>query len=104
MTELLDSKAVTARKRHRCDDCGGPIEPGDRYRRATCLGDGTVWTWRDCTPCADLIDVIWDYYEMHTGDDIGPETFAEWAQDNLTDERAVAYLARRELASAGGRG
>ena len=95
MTELLASKAVTARKRHRCDDCNGPITPGDRYRRDTCLGDGRVWTWRDCAPCADLLDVIWDYFDMHTGDDIGPDTFQEWAQDNPDDNRAVAYLARR---------
>jgi len=27
-------KIRTARKRHACDDCGQPVEPGDRYELA----------------------------------------------------------------------
>lgn len=42
-----------ARKSHRCDYCGGKIEPGTRYRRWT--GTSDVWfglaTEKRCEPC-----------------------------------------------------
>lgn len=43
-----------ARKPHRCDECGGPISPGERYRYISGLWDGYFQIFKDCERCCDL--------------------------------------------------
>jgi hypothetical protein len=57
---VLPVKVRTARTRHACDDCGGPIEPGDRYELSVAPPhriqeyDVPVWlAWRTHFPRHD---------------------------------------------------
>lgn len=42
-----------ARKPYRCDECTGPISPGDRHSVNVVLYDGGWSTYRICAPCMD---------------------------------------------------
>lgn len=101
MSEVLDHARVTARQQHDCDTCFAKIEPGSRYCRDKVLTDSRITTWRTCEPCTDIVDLVWNYFEMTPGDDIGAEDFYEWARESPHDERAAAYLARRAARGGG---
>lgn len=99
MPDFVTSKP-TARKAHRCSDCGRTIRPGEQYRRGVGF-DGTAWTWKDCAHCEaalDLYDLAWD--GEYNGDH-----FAEWASDgdarSLDEARAMAGY-RKRWQTAGG--
>lgn len=42
----------TARKRHRCHECHGPIFPGEKHERVGSLYDGSWETLRVCPACS----------------------------------------------------
>jgi len=49
---LIADHDRTARKRHYCDACWcWSIQPGDTYRDARIVGDGGLYTWRECEDC-----------------------------------------------------
>lgn len=48
----------TAKKRHKCDECHGPIIPGDRYEYAAGKQEGEMWDSKTCPRCLALIDWI----------------------------------------------
>jgi hypothetical protein len=52
--EVFHASVVTARKRHKCDECGEPIEPRQRYERSSGKWDGVWSVWRLCLPCRDI--------------------------------------------------
>ena len=43
----------TARKQHRCYECGGKIEPGTKHLNIGGLCEGEWWHGRICPPCWD---------------------------------------------------
>lgn len=43
-----------ARKRHRCCECCGVIEPGEVYEQDSGIWDGEPERFRTCLPCAEL--------------------------------------------------
>ena len=47
-----------ARKRHRCDECRGPILPGERYEQAVGKQEGDMWYSKSCHRCLSLIEWI----------------------------------------------
>jgi len=47
-----------ARKRHRCDECGMHIEPGEIYERYTGLSEGDFYVNKTCPSCLAIIDWI----------------------------------------------
>ncbi len=55
---LYFAKVVTARKPHRCDECGGPIVPGEQYERATMLADGHWDVFATCCACLPMADWV----------------------------------------------
>lgn len=88
-------RTVTARKRHRCSDCGRVVDPGEPYRRGVGF-DGTAWTWCDCQHCAAALCLydLTDDEGSYNGD-----TFQCWADDrdarDLDEARDIAgYLAQ----------
>lgn len=44
-----------ARKEHRCEECGGPIKPGEKYEYVFGVWDGSwVSIFKTCERCFDL--------------------------------------------------
>jgi hypothetical protein len=43
-----------ARSRHKCDECGTRIFPGEKYENVRAKWDGCVSTWKTCQHCVDL--------------------------------------------------
>lgn len=102
MSTVLSSKRVTARKPHRCSCCSVEcIQPGQVYQRDSVLNDGRVYDWVTCSPCAAIFDTVWDWAGSPYDEGIGPDHYAEWADDlKGHDPRADAYLARAFGATA----
>lgn len=46
----------TARKCHKCCECGGLISKGEKYQRITGLWEGKFETYKTCRECAGLRD------------------------------------------------
>lgn len=46
----------TARKPHRCEECGGPIKAGEKYESVSALWPdlGGVCTFKTCERCCDI--------------------------------------------------
>jgi len=85
---VLSCHHPTARKHHKCCECGGVISPGETYERTVTLFEGFVDTYKTCGfreairrdffPCGfyhgrmreDFLDCNgWDYCEMPEEDD-----------------------------------
>lgn len=49
--EFHQTRIVTARKAHRCSECGGEIAIGDRYRVTAYKFEGVFGVDRVCPPC-----------------------------------------------------
>jgi hypothetical protein len=47
----------TARKRHKCCECRGWIEPGETYTKTWGVWEGDAQTFKQCRDCIDL--VVW---------------------------------------------
>lgn len=73
---FFDSRTVTARKSHQCDECLDIIEIGERHEYTKGVWDGEFSTFRTCLKCIEmtkeinlqcwcmgsLIDAVnWDY-------------------------------------------
>lgn len=48
---FYSATTVTARKEHKCGDCGRKIEPGTQYERTAGAAYGDFWTWKNCLHC-----------------------------------------------------
>jgi hypothetical protein len=86
-----------ARKRHRCVECAGLIEPGDHYWNISGLWGDEWSTYATCEPCHALADDLLDCYIFGE--------LAEWIEEtyDLRDRRkshgarlAVAGMKRRQ--------
>lgn len=63
LPEFCTRKHVVARKRHRCTECHGFIEPGDVYERVAGAWDGQFSTFKTCIHC----EAARDFYEHEAG-------------------------------------
>lgn len=45
-----------AKKRHKCDECRGWIEPGETYLAVRGVWDGDPLSFKQCPDCLDLIE------------------------------------------------
>lgn len=43
-----------ARKRHRCEECAGPISPGEAYELVSGKWEGNFSVFKTCQRCVDL--------------------------------------------------
>lgn len=86
---------VKARKRHVCEVCSWPIEPGETYERAVTFDAGSVGVWKShLTPCAVATDRAWlDGYD--DGGLIHADAVAEWADEREDTDEHAAELVRR---------
>jgi len=56
--EFVERNEYTARKQHRCCECGRKIEPGTRYIRYSGKWDGEFMTYKRCESCDDLAESL----------------------------------------------
>ncbi|SFR15303.1 hypothetical protein [Desulfoscipio geothermicus] len=49
--EFYREDFLTAKKAHKCTECGGEIKPGQRYRLVVGKWDRHLETFRTCMPC-----------------------------------------------------
>lgn len=83
-----------ARKRHACEVCPVPIEPGDVYVRSITFYDGTVSVWKTCQACTTATDEAWCAgYE--DGDFITADSVREWADEYQWTDQVAADLMER---------
>ena len=55
---LYVRKLITARKSHRCCECGRTIEPAEQYQRVVGVWDGTFGGHTTCTQCVAAADLL----------------------------------------------
>lgn len=55
---LWDEVIRTARKPHKCGDCGRTIQPGERYELISSLYDGSWSKYKTCHECAEIADAF----------------------------------------------
>ena len=56
--EWYDEHFRIARKRHRCYECGGHVETGERYQIVVGKFEGALETNKTCPRCLSVIDWI----------------------------------------------
>lgn len=65
-----------ARKAHKCDECGGQIQPGEKYERCSGMWErGEMQTFKVCARCLELRN----YVQAHV------PCFC-WAYGNIIDD------------------
>lgn len=50
----------TAKREHRCCECGDTIKPGERYQHVRGLWEGKWDTFKTCSECVDTRDKVFD--------------------------------------------
>lgn len=87
MDTVLGNSEHVARKPHICIECGGRIEPGQKYRRQRGIYDGDPYTYKGHVECSeasldfvrefglswDEVDYIKEWFEVED---------LEWLRDN----------------------
>lgn len=56
MPEWLNKETPTARKQHKCYECRGAIQPGERYHRFAGVWAGEFASFRRCSDCEALVN------------------------------------------------
>ena len=66
--EFWRSRYVTARKKHRCEYCGAPINIGNRYSRETGVANGDFNDYCMCVRCRDVWGDLNDGWDEMLGE------------------------------------
>lgn len=69
-----ENKVKAARKRHRCDACGGAVAVGESYYRHFSVYDDSATSEKICMPCYEAREVFAD---AHDGQSTNPSYFVE---------------------------
>ena len=69
----------TAKKQHRCEECGGAIDPGQIYERVFGVWDGYASTFKTCMHCVELREF------METISDCFCPTYGNLVQEALDE-------------------
>ena len=91
---IISSTRPKARKRHWCEFCMGPIQPGEHYQRKTDVTDGRMSTLKVCEPCEDISFAVWVHMGCPYDEGIGADDFRDWAIEHPNRLDAVAFLTR----------
>lgn len=57
----LKTAVHTARKKHQCDFCRGPISPGEKYECSTLVYDGDLYQWKSHPECSAVASELGMY-------------------------------------------
>lgn len=103
MPECFTEHWPVARKSHKCCECRGTIQPGEKYRRITGVWDGQGATFKQCADCAPLYDAAMKLHDNehpplgHLWEDeenIGEDYVATW--DAIAKKRGLMTVAERD--------
>lgn len=50
--DFFSERRVTARKTHRCEECGREIKPGDSYVKSAGCYDNEFYAFKECSRCS----------------------------------------------------
>jgi len=59
--EFYEQSERTARKQHKCSECGRPIHSGERYEYVAAKNDGELWQAKTCCRCL----AVRNYVQAH---------------------------------------
>jgi len=75
---VLSDTVHKARKRHQCQYCLLPIDPGERYHRQFIVDGGDNWTWRSHVWCQHFAhSVIRAQEDFYPDEGLDAEGFLE---------------------------
>jgi hypothetical protein len=83
----------TARKQHKCCECGHVIELGECYEHVVGKWEEQLSTFDTCELCTELRDALADYYSgCFTYGDLSEE-YLDYLQDKLPEQAGALHAA-----------
>ena len=58
--DFYNNRIIKSRKEHRCNECGVTIPFGQNYQRIKGKWDGRILTYKICTICSEIRNVLFD--------------------------------------------
>lgn len=89
----LGTTTHIAKKRHRCENCGQSIMPGQVYVRARVVDGGDAWVWKSHDHCQKASQIMFDLGVE------GDEGMLPLVSDFDRDDRAHITEVAPEIAS-----
>lgn len=91
--EFYHKETPTAKKEHKCGECGSTIKVGERYERVYGKWDGDISTFKTCSDCVEVRDTLSEmpcFCWSHGGlsEDVGNQ----FAYASFTPGERFAYL------------
>ena len=74
--QILSQSTPTAKKKHRCNFCGLPINPGEKYETQFIENCGDAYPWKSHPSCSELASKL-DMYRKCDEDGVTESDFFE---------------------------
>ena len=74
--QILSETTPTAKKKHRCNFCGQPINTGEKYEAQFIVNDGDAFAWKTHSSCSALVDKL-DMYSRCDDEGVTEDDFCE---------------------------
>ena len=84
MLTELNRTYPTARKEHKCMQCGAIINIGEKYERNTIKYDNQIYDWVSHLECEKVIDLL-NMSDYDDGEGIDSDCFIEFIREWLFD-------------------
>ena len=81
--KILSETTPTAKKKHRCNFCGLPINPGEKYDYQFNVNDSDAFAWKTHPSCSALADKLDMYNQCDEG--VTEEDFYEIVYSKYRD-------------------
>jgi len=81
--QILSETTPTAKKKHRCNFCGLPINPGEKYESQFIENCGDAYPWKTHPSCSALADKLDMYNQCDEG--VTEEDFYEIVYSKYRD-------------------
>ena len=88
--EAISETKPTARKRHQCTLCSGPIKKGQRYLRQFVVDGGDCWAWKECEACTAMLEVLRDAGVLGRQEDVMSDHYDCLLDDYLEIKASLA--------------
>jgi hypothetical protein len=89
---ILADEMLTARKDHKCQECGRLIQVGERYSRERGKFDGRMFTHKTCAHCLVAVEWMNDTCGGYVYGEVEEELREHWHEDTTYRRRELARL------------